>query len=252
MSIMIQPDILAICESKSGDVQKQFDVTNPANVQSRALDDKPALLVVTDATDNILLSIVGHTAWHSHDVKLQGHDVALTYRNTSGTAETAFTALTLKPRIPALSFTPTANFAEKIRQSGTAAKAYLIVDHMELYSRLAVDDATNPWPVAYWDGSVALDVASLPETLPYLQLSVGDLSTDASVRLTRLDLNMAEHSVQMADPVIYLYFPNILRDWSTAKDELTALLMDVTHVGTDQADIEAKELVAFPPEEPAV
>lgn len=250
MAIMMHPDLLYMCEAHNQDVQLSFNAADAANIRTRVLENKAALMVVTDALDNILLSIVGKTQWYSDAVKMTDHDIELTYRYDYGKdseVDTDFRLLhetmPIRPRIPALTFTPAAQYSETIRNTGTAAKVFLIVDTLELYSATDV----SAWPVSRWDGSVALNLAGLPASEPYLQLSVGDLASSASVRLTRLDLNTAEHTVQMADPIIYMYFTNVLRDWSTAKADLTALLTSIPEIGTDRADIEAKEIAAYGP-----
>lgn len=254
MTLLVHPDILYAAESASEQPQSVF-ANDPANIQTRMMEDKPALLVVTDATGAILLSVVGQTKWHSTDVKLAGepYEINLTYRSEYTDAETSFSPLALVPRLPALTFTPASKFVEEIRNTGTATRAFLIVDTLEQYSPVSVEgefDANGvetraPWPVGYWDGSVALDVATLPAELPYLELSVGDLNSGASIKITRVDLLLEEGTVQMADPVVYLYLPNILHDWSTARDELIALLTAIPEIGTDSADIQAKEAVAY-------
>ena len=223
---------------------------NAANIRTRVLENKPALLVVTDALDNILLSIVGETAWYSDAVKMSDQDIDLMFRVDYGTdseVDSDFRKLDyyqpVRPRLPALTFTPAAQYSETIRNTGTAAKVFLIVDTLELYSTTDI----SAWPLTHWDGNTALNVAGLPASEPYLQLSVGDLASSASVRLTRLDLDTAEHTVQMADPIIYMYFTNMLRDWSTAKADLIALLTSIPEIGTDRADIEAKENTAYGP-----
>lgn len=249
MAILMHPRLILNAESAAFPLYTTYN-QDEAHLETtrytRTLEDKPALLVVTDATGNILLSLVGKTKWSTEslltdDATQLAHQIVR--RNSGWLTKGSSTTINddlRQPLVPTLEFFPFVQYAASIRQSGTIAKAYVLVDTTETYS--VTDEST--WPAAYYDGSTAFDVATLPDTLRYLQVSVGDLASDQALRFTYLDLNVNDTTVQMADPSLRIHLVNLFRDWSTAKDELTSLLGGVTSVGTSLEDIAAKEAAA--------
>lgn len=251
MALLIHPRILSRGEIYNSKTQQSFSRitsnTTDDNKHTRILEAKPALLVVTDIDGNILLSMVGVTRW-SESTPVLGPDHLLTplmYRKEIGEATTDFGTMaaihSLLPIIPALDFIPKSAYTETIRQSGTAAKAFLIVDTHELYSQ----SSASAWPVALWDGSVPFVAADLAANMHYLEVSVGDLASEESLRLTSLVIDMDNKTVQMADAIFRVYFTNMLHDWTGMRDELNTLLALGTSMGIDQASIEAKEAAAL-------
>jgi hypothetical protein len=253
MTILIHPRIFAMTEQPSWSTQKSFSsgaIHMEQNKHTKKMQDKPALLVVTDVADNILLSIVGSTQWFNGFAELGDIDTLAntTLRIDSGRTMTTGNSfkldqsLPVTPRIPALEFVTASAYNEKIRKSGVAAKAYLVVDYLEIYSK----DDISLWPTIHWDSATPFDALGLGVDLPYLQVSVGDMASDQALRLTRTDLDLSQHTVQMADASLKIYFKNMFRDWSGAKAEMDAVLAAIPGVGTSFEDIEAKELTAFP------
>lgn len=253
MTIMIHPSLFPRTERSAYLTQKAFHTSSSYKVDNRhttKMENKPALLVVTDVDDNILLSLVGRTQWNEGAATLGASDtLAHNFMRTdtgreltdSNTAKFTDTYPTV-PRIPSLDFRPASQYAETIRNTGTATKAYLVVNYLDEYSTTVISD----WPVIYWDGVTKFNAAGLGADLPYLQVSVGDMASDQALRLTRTDLDKSEHTVQMADASLKIYFKNLFHDWSGTKAELDAILAAIPGVGTSLADIEEKEQVAFP------
>lgn len=245
MSIYIHPMVNFVSENATLDTQQSFKVDSPASEATRYLENKPAMLVVTDVNNTILLACVGSTAWHSSPMDSDGYRLQHSYYRSSHSGEATLTSKhktfdttrPLCPLIPALRFTPLEQFTTDIVNSGTASKAFLLVD--TLATRSATDIST--WEGALHDGTVPLDTAALPSNVKYIQLGLGDLTTDQPVRLTSAEIDVEQSVVQIADGYVQLYFTNLYHDWSGMREALDARLAALTGVGVSPQDIADKE-----------
>lgn len=247
MTIMVHPDLIHEAESTARYTQGIY-ANDASNKYARTLENKPALLVVTDASQNILLSIVGHTQWYSDAFATldSSFDIGGLYlRFDESTVDQAASVRpinlaiprTLTPYAPALRFYRLESFIDDIRQAGVAAHAYLLVDPQEGYSATDI----SSWPVALWDGSVAYTEGSIPASVRHLELSVGDTQSDATVRLTNTNLDPSQNVVQTADPFIPLHFTNMMGDWSGAKAELLSVIDSMPAMATTLEGVLTKE-----------
>tara|TARA_B100000700_G_scaffold311500_2_gene393799 strand:+ start:208035 stop:208745 length:711 start_codon:yes stop_codon:yes gene_type:complete len=233
-------------EKQTQDTQLAFLQTDPANEPTRYLENKPAMLVVTDEANNILLSLVGMTKW---DLAYMDNDEfaiqSRYFRHDAGNIESYHTDLdalrNLCPTVPAFRFTPAEQFTADIRNTGTATKAYLIVDTHA--TRSTADIST--WEVELWDGTAPFDVAALPEEIKHLQLGIGDTTTNQPVRLTSTAVDKSESVVQLADGYINMFFMNMYHDWSTMRDAMEARLAAMPSFGKSLQEIADKEAIAF-------
>lgn len=251
MTILIHPTVMFESESLGETTQAVYD-TEGANANiTNYLEEKAALMVVTDSADNILLSILGQTKWVGANMAALGDDfdlgnLVLRHKNGALTETNVYSLGSgnerqWTPYIPALRYTPTATFSETIRQSGVAAKAFLLVDTRESYSASDI----SQWPVGLWDGSAPLNINGLPANVPYLEVSVGNTASSATLRLTDVNLDVGQSSVQTADPFLDIHFTNSFRDWSGSKAEIEAVLAGLTAVGKTIDEVGQKEAVAY-------
>ncbi|MDK1290074.1 hypothetical protein [Pseudoalteromonas umbrosa] len=254
MTLHVHPAVLWASESThatEATIQHQYKVGGLNIEYARFLEGKPALLLITDADSNILLSIVGSTGWEHNDMASldESFDLGpLAIRHKVGAASTStiHSLGTNKERLwtpyyPALRFTPATSFNEVIRRNGTAKKAYLIADTREQFSTTEI----SAWPSELWNGTQALDLNTLPTNVTYLEMSVGDVTSSATVRLTNTVLNVNDGSVQTADPYLDIYFTNAFDDWSNAKAEMKAIIDGLPWIGKDIDEIVAKETLHY-------
>lgn len=249
MSIFVNPMVNFIAEHQAYDTQLAFSGTGTTSEAARYLENKAALLVVVDASDNILLSLVGKTEWSTTPMENDAYRLQHRYfRSDYGSDITSTAKHTdletfrpLCPLVPALRFTPMEQFMATIRNTGLAAKAYLIVD--TLATRSQTDIAL--WEPALWEGTSPLDIMALPESVKYIQLGVGDTVTDQPVRLTNTSIDVDHSVVQLADGFIQLYFTNMYNDWSGMREAMDARLAAIPSIGKTLQDIADKEAIAF-------
>ncbi|RRS09154.1 hypothetical protein EAG18_08520 [Pseudoalteromonas sp. J010] len=240
MSLIILPHILAASEQPQYATQSQFKDTSEDLKRMRIVEGKPALLVVLDADKQVLASSVGYTQWSSGrpQLPLAEFGVSYTYRKAADKGDPATNFDTEERRLPimpALRFNPTSKFAIDIRNSGTAAQAFIIVDQDEVRSKTDITD----WPNEIWDGSAPLDVAQL--TYKYFNMAVGLHDSQAPLQLTRLDMSKSDVNLPLVSKFIDVYFTNMFHDWSDAKAQMEAALNRLSSVDTlkSGAEIEA-------------
>lgn len=251
MSVYIHPMVSFLSESPSDDTQMALYSSDPAVAKAtRYLESKPALLVITDASNTILLSLIGTTGWSTDPMdndstKLQH----LYYRNSHG-GDISSTAKHQRldqlrpqcPLVPALRFTPLSQFTSEIINTGTAAKAFLLVDVSATRSPTDI----SQWEAGLREGTTPLDTAALPSGLQFMQLGLGTIESDEPVRLTNDAIDVNQSVVQLADGYIQLYFTNMFHNWTGMREALDARLAAITGVGTTLQDIADKEAALTP------
>lgn len=250
MSVHIHPLIAYVAEKGNRDTQGAFSTSNPVNEASRYLEGKPAMLVVTDATDTKLLKLVGVTSWSLEELESSAYALEHHfYRVDDGTDITSasqhedlLSTRSTCPMVPALRFTPHEQFMSSILATGTAAKAFLLVDTMN--TRSATDTAS--WDDVIGDNATAFDPTNLPADVRYIRLGLGEASSDQPVRLTNLEITLDQSIVQLADGYIQLYFMNLFNDWSNMRAAMDARLAAIPSFGKTLQEIVDKEALAFP------
>lgn len=209
------------------------------------LDAQPALLLVVDKEGYPLLSSVGETAWEwgADDGPHQDpYRVELKYRRSSE----VLSEFVAQPAQLYLRIILAERFALPIKRAGHATKAYLIVDPTNTYSDsdASGDDSGSAWPADLLDPDTIFDPETLASTYRYIEISVGGLESDASIKLTRTELDPSDGDVAIIDYIISVYMPNLLHDHSSIKAELKALLDTIPQVGQAEEEILAKEAAA--------
>lgn len=246
MSVYIHPMINYLSEKPEHDTQQAYSAADPVLAETtRYLEGKPAMLLVSDDSNNTLLSLVGTTTWSSSQIENSTYRLQQQYYRSAagGDALTTGRLSTLDdlriqcPLIPALRFTPMEQFTTDIVGSGTAAKAFLLVDTSATRSTADL----SLWEPALWDGNTPFDPATLPDAVKFMQIGLGSIETDQPVRLTSLSIDASQSIVQLADGYIQLYFMNMYHDWTGMREALDARLAAITSVGKTPQEIADKE-----------
>ncbi|MDK1290080.1 hypothetical protein [Pseudoalteromonas umbrosa] len=247
MTLMVHPAAFYESESLLQHSQKSYSRTDPNDKYMRYLEEKPALLVLTDDQGTILHSIVGKTSWKGNVFPPLGEefDLGQLYaRQKTGAASAAViyqldhqNKRPMTPYVPLLVFDTQRAYSEEVRNAGTVAKAYLVVDKYEHYSS---EDITL-WPDELWQGQAPLDINSLPEGVSYLMVSTGASHSDNAVFLSDLHLDPNTHIIRLVNDQMALCFPNLIGDWSDAKAQMMAIIADFPYVGHSYDEVVAKE-----------
>ncbi|USD31138.1 hypothetical protein J8Z24_21220 (plasmid) [Pseudoalteromonas sp. SCSIO 43201] len=239
MAIMLNPMLVYQSESMNEATQGAFKQSDPNIALTRQLENKPAMLVITDENDTVLLTTVGETHWNmSQERQGNEHDLSGFYFYEQMSEQAQQPVLSqyntpIKPVLPTLVFTSNAVSAERILAKGVATKSYLVVDNKEYFSK----KVTLGWHDALFNEGQFNRALS---DLPTLELSIGEISAYTDVRLTELELDPDSHTVHVAGKALHICFRNLLGDWTQTNTELKALLSTIAELGVDQSSIDAQ------------